>query len=762
MKTIFQFLFIVAFFNTTFAQLVERQILPVNTDASINGSNDPHFIYVNHAVPALNKLLLFFPGTNASGQDYTLFLQTAANLGYHVIGLDYENDISVNLLVCPATRDPSCHGRARNEIWFGMNEHDSVFVNPDNSIINRLNKLLHYLTIQYPNEAWEQYLVNDTTINWQKVVTAGHSQGAGHATFASKLFEVNRVIMLSWIDWIYPGTNPTWVTAASPTPDSAYWGFVHTGDASIYNGIPKTWSNLGVLNYGPIISIDTISSPYNNTHALITSSTIDTTATQTNFHNATVVDWVTPIDPTTNQPRFLPVWEYLLVGGGVIPEPDPKAIRISPANASYIDPEILSAVNKLAFQTGSGSVWLADLEPTTGLFTSQNGLDVLINNGATPLIQSFNGPEFGMDANGWAIFYTKQNGTTPQIWRATINGNQVNNTALTTGNIARLSNQATKSPNSPSIRLVYSKGSFLENGLAAYIDEEQPNNETILDSLDNGTRWIDNTRSFVYVKQTGAYAGQIAIYDTDTKSEKIITNDSDVKTYSYGWFAPEYNNELLVFCILNDSLLSIYKNNGGAYWERIFTMAAPTQAHSYKYFGSPEPFVAGDKSYISFVLKEIPTGSSYVNAQTWVMGIEPDVNKRLMLRCDDGTIARRTDPESYIAQNEVFIYYNQLNAQGGFEIWRYATGISTAKTTKTQEQQSIQSLRIFPNPGTARFQMDVPFKDDYTVFIYNHIGKLIFRSQNQSQFDLSSQPAGIYYINIKSNIQSLSTIFIKQ
>jgi hypothetical protein len=303
---------IIAIKSTAIAQLQEHTVYPNQTDTGINGINQHHYAYINDTVPALNKLCLFFPGTNALPWDYRLFQKTAANLGYHVIGLCYENLESINFDLCLATHDTTCHRRARYEVWFGQDTHDSLNITYPNSIVNRLLKLLKYLDTNYPSENWGQYLVNDSTVNWQKVTTAGHSQGAGHATFASKYFQVERVIMLSWTDWMWPGRNADWVTMPGPTPDSAYYGFIHTGDASIYYGIPTTWTNLGMNPYGAVVSIDTSGTPFNNTHSLITSAPICTTSTQTNFHNSTCVDWVTCIDTNLGLPVLLPVWQYLL------------------------------------------------------------------------------------------------------------------------------------------------------------------------------------------------------------------------------------------------------------------------------------------------------------------------------------------------------------------------------------------------------------------------------------------------------------------
>jgi len=69
---------------------------------------------------------------------------------------------------------------------------------------------------------------------------------------------------------------------------------------------------LGLTPFGPITSFDTSNYPYNLTHSLITSMPIDTTPTQTNYYNSTVVDWVTPIDGVSGLPELKPVWEYLL------------------------------------------------------------------------------------------------------------------------------------------------------------------------------------------------------------------------------------------------------------------------------------------------------------------------------------------------------------------------------------------------------------------------------------------------------------------
>lgn len=738
------------FANLSLAQEKFYEILPSSTDTAINGSNDPHYIYLNSSVLALHKLLLFFPGTNASAADYTLLLKKAADLGYHVIGLDYENDQSINLEVCPQTQDPTCHRRARNEIWLGEDSHPNLNVNPDNSVVNRVHKLLIYLKNNYPSDQWDQYFNLDNSVDWTKITTVGHSQGAGHAAFASLFYPVEKIIMFSWIDWLYPGINADWITFPKKVQPGAFLGFIHTGDAAIYSGIPTTWHNIGMDLYGNIINIDNEQPPYNNTHSLISSFLLPGNPSQTVYHNATCVDWETPISPSTNRPYFESVWEYLLTAP---PSGTPiNPVKISPDGSSYIDPEILSSENKLGYQTGTGEVYLANLNPNTGLFIQSEGKDYLINTNCTPLAASFNGPEFGVDQEGWSVFYNKNINGFAQVWRAVLTGDSIINTPLTAGNIGRFSIQPSKFSQSPHTKLFYSKGSSFNSGAITVMEENNPALETEIDKLDTGVRWINGTSKMAYIKQTGPASGQIAIYDAANHTEIVITDDSDSKSYAYGWFAPEYQ-DYLVFCITDNNKISIYKNNGAAFWDKIITLDPPAEAGPYHYFGSPEPFVVGNKSYISLVLKVTPATSSYVNAQVWVLGIEADAVNRFQQRCDGGGEARRTDPEFYIAENKVFIYYNQLSTTNIFEIWRFETDIPLSPTSATKQSDMMSNtIRLYPNPCQDHLNIlfQNPF-EDFSVEIISNSGKTMGNYKNAYTIGTEMLPAGVYYLKIMSN-----------
>ncbi|MEW6196656.1 MAG: hypothetical protein AB1521_16030 [Bacteroidota bacterium] len=353
-----------------------------------------------------------------------------------------------------------------------------------------------------------------------------------------------------------------------------------------------------------------------------------------------------------------------------------NTVKISSESESYIDPEILSEKNLLTFQTSLGKIWVAEIDSVTGLFKSNYGLNFLVDSNAINPSQTLNGPEFGVSKNGWAVFYTKPSNSISQIWQADFSDNKFISHVLLSDQQGRQTALVSKNSNSESVRVLYIKGN-LSDGLMFWSDVISPQQETLIDSVDKGIRWIDETNSLIYVKQSGEFRGQLAIYDTDTKSEKIITNDNLSKSFPYAWFASEYNNELITLALIDgDTKIGIYKNNGGQYWEKVQEIIVPDTS-AYKYFSSPEPFVVAGKSYISCVIKEI--AGAYSNSEVWLFGLQQGKNKSYARKIEDnlGTIIR-SDPETYLGENEVFVYYNVIE-NGIFNIYRSRTDLITLK-----------------------------------------------------------------------------------
>ncbi|MFW5725829.1 MAG: BPSS1187 family protein, partial [Bacteroidota bacterium] len=287
------------------------KIAPSATNPAIDGRDTLHFASIDRTATPLGKLFVFFPGTGASPGEYTLIVQTAARLGYHAIGLSYENEIPPEFL-CITSADTTCHERSRREIWFGENVHEAINVDVDNSIYNRLVQLLKYLQTQHADDNWTQYLNASDSIIWSKVAFSGHSQGGGHAGIISKLEQVDRVIIFASRDYmaIY-GEHAKWMQRPGKTPPDSYFGFTHRLDTNAYglnHEILDAWSHYQMDQFGEIVSVDTVDAPFLNRH-MFTSNLPEPPGSNVHhyYHRTVAGDLYTPHDEN-GIPVYLPVW----------------------------------------------------------------------------------------------------------------------------------------------------------------------------------------------------------------------------------------------------------------------------------------------------------------------------------------------------------------------------------------------------------------------------------------------------------------------
>ncbi|WP_126247125.1 BPSS1187 family protein [Chitinophaga rhizosphaerae] len=271
--------------------LREHIVLPSAANSNINAYNDPNYAYVVPDNIRRNQLLVFLPGTGAEPKNYRKFIRLAAEKGYHAIGLMYPNEPAVNEL-CAGSADITAHSRARLEIIDGTDRHPGVSVDRTNSIIQRLTDLLHYLDQSFPGENWAQFL-NGNQPAWEKILAAGHSQGAGHAGVMGKQYPLRRVILFSGIDYLSNGLIPDWVQ--NTTRHNIYYALHHEKDELLDISIVKSgWAHLGMA---PPVSADASIPP--------TAHTLTTTATPAlllplRFHNMTAVDVFAPASIADN------------------------------------------------------------------------------------------------------------------------------------------------------------------------------------------------------------------------------------------------------------------------------------------------------------------------------------------------------------------------------------------------------------------------------------------------------------------------------
>jgi hypothetical protein len=290
---------------------VERDIDPAVVDPRTSSSLEPHVSIAPSASAApANRLFVFLPGTQGLPAFYRLILRTGSARGFHALGINYPNDRSVGE-ICFG-REAACFWDVRREVITGANTSALVSVAVADSIVTRLEGTLVYLNATYPGEGWGQYLAGGS-VDWSKVVVAGHSQGGGHAGVMAKLYPMQRAVYFSSpADW-HANQPAAWMSGEpNVTPSSRQYAFGNVDDSLVpYGELRLNWGALGLGAFGGPTSVDAeTTGSFASSHQLITANPGRSGAAASPTHGSTVLDAATPLD-ATGQPLFSAVWTYL-------------------------------------------------------------------------------------------------------------------------------------------------------------------------------------------------------------------------------------------------------------------------------------------------------------------------------------------------------------------------------------------------------------------------------------------------------------------
>ncbi len=244
-------------------------VAPFLTDSNYSDRDKDHYILRNNT-QRKNTLVVFIGGTYSTPKNYNLFCNYAASIGFDVISISYPNQTPAASLA----NDPDSliFDKYREEICFGNNVSSKVEVDSLNAITTRLQNILKYLHTKSPDEGWDQYLTTSQAINWQNIVVAGHSQGAGHACFIANKLLVRGVVMFSGPNDFsdYHNQPAKWLSKPGLTPMDKHYSLLHAQDQIVpFEHQTQVLRSLGLLevNEKPT-AIDFLSPPYNDAHAL--------------------------------------------------------------------------------------------------------------------------------------------------------------------------------------------------------------------------------------------------------------------------------------------------------------------------------------------------------------------------------------------------------------------------------------------------------------------------------------------------------------
>ena len=300
------------------AALVPRIIEPRVTDPEItyvpvtNPQLNHHYVWLDPAARENHKLLVFMPGANGRPVQWQLVQQEAARLGYHVIGLMYQNDVAIDI-TCKGSPDRDCSGNLRLEIIDGIDRSGLTAVTPANGIDNRLTKLLVYLDQQSPAEGWSRFLKNGAP-KWSQIAVAGQSQGGAQAALIGRLRPVDRVVMFSAPpDARVPQEVDPWIFIGA-TPAAKYFALFHQRD-HLVAGIRANLTALDMERFGAPIMAELNQSPYGGTRILTTDLEPQGLPPQIGIdmrpHQSTARDDRTAL-AANGTPLLRDAWRYLL------------------------------------------------------------------------------------------------------------------------------------------------------------------------------------------------------------------------------------------------------------------------------------------------------------------------------------------------------------------------------------------------------------------------------------------------------------------
>jgi hypothetical protein len=254
---------------------------------------------------AEGPLLLFLPATRAKPADYQLFLQTALDDGYHVLGLDYWNLGRTLSGTCEA--DPRCYGQVQRNRFDGSRPSAVSDVTPAGSIVSRFRDAVAYLDDHDPDGGWGRFVRGDDGIAWSDIVVAGHSQGGGEAAYIGHIRGVRGVLMFSSPVESLGAVHAAWMDEPGRTPVSRMYAIDDVRD-EFGPRITGSWKVLGLDGTDGPFRTDTAPPPDGaDPHAILTDIRIGLPGES---HSRIIKD-TTPLGPD-GTPRLLPLWQWLL------------------------------------------------------------------------------------------------------------------------------------------------------------------------------------------------------------------------------------------------------------------------------------------------------------------------------------------------------------------------------------------------------------------------------------------------------------------
>jgi len=272
---------------------------------------------VDTRVAPQGKLVIWLMGYSAP------LFERVNSYGLHAIQVHYANGWFGKFGKEPAPADDKFLGKIRLEAATGEDFSDQVVIPKPDGVMERAFQFVKWLAKENPQGRWEYFIAPDGKgLRWDKVIISGASHGATTAARFAKQVKVDRVVMFCGPRDQYE----MWQGLPSATPANRYFGFSHVLDGG-WSGdhYCRSWALLGLHQFGPLVEVDKVATPYGNSRRLITAADVKGDAKRA---HSSVTPGGAAVKDAAGQFIHEAVWRYLFthpveaVGQPVPSDPD--------------------------------------------------------------------------------------------------------------------------------------------------------------------------------------------------------------------------------------------------------------------------------------------------------------------------------------------------------------------------------------------------------------------------------------------------------
>jgi polyhydroxybutyrate depolymerase len=120
-----------------------------------------------------------------------------------------------------------------------------------------------------------------------------------------------------------------------------------------------------------------------------------------------------------------------------------------------------------------------------------------------------------------------------------------------------------------------------------------------------------------------------------------------------------------------------------------------------------------------------------------------------------------TWPGVYIASQASVLGNTNRDINASVELWSFFNAHTLCNTTTGTVEKVIKpSLEIYPNPANS--ELAISPSDNNEILVFNLLGQILMKIQNQNRIDVSDLENGVYIIVVKQGQKKYTQKFIKE